>query len=95
MFNYRYSSRVGDGGWFGLHKVSNYAQYILVSYPHLCFRSMFICHVLSLASFSEREWLVVHKTNGSFRPNIYTYIRHDLHNYSTGYTMLIGLLGLI
>ena len=31
VFNYQYSSRVNDGGWFGLHKVSNYAQYIGVS----------------------------------------------------------------
>jgi hypothetical protein len=29
VFNNRYSSRVNDGGWFGLHKVSDYAEYIV------------------------------------------------------------------
>ena len=31
VFHYRYSSRDGDGAWFGLHKVDNYATYIAVS----------------------------------------------------------------
>ncbi len=37
VFDYQYSSRVGDGAWLGLHKVENYAQYICVSHQTLYF----------------------------------------------------------
>ncbi|CAI8013642.1 Piezo-type mechanosensitive ion channel component 1 [Geodia barretti] len=29
VYNYQYSSRINDGGWLGLHKVANYALYIM------------------------------------------------------------------